>query len=210
VINFFSTPVGTEQISDIPKNKFKDREEKMREIRVHGRGGQGAVTAGDMIVIAAVLGGDFGSSFPLYGDARRGAPVVAFVALDDQRIRLKTQVYTPDCLIVLDSRQKDWPETYKGVKSEGILVVNHTNTIEQQPHPNIIKAGAVDATQIALEEIGIPAFNTCMLGAFAATTEWIEFDSILGALEKTFSGEILKKNIKSAERGYKEVKGSSW
>jgi pyruvate ferredoxin oxidoreductase gamma subunit len=182
----------------------------MREIRVHGRGGQGAVTAGDMIVIAAVMGGDFGSSFPLYGDARRGAPVVAFVALDDKRIRLKTQVYTPDCLIVLDSRQKDWPETYKGLKSGGMLVVNHTDTIEEQPHPNIVKAGAVDATQIALEEIGIPAFNTCMLGAFAATTEWIEFQSILGALEKTFSGEILKKNIRSAERGYKEVKESSW
>jgi pyruvate ferredoxin oxidoreductase gamma subunit len=182
----------------------------MREIRVHGRGGQGAVTAGDMIVTAAVMGGDFGSSFPLYGDARRGAPVVAFVALDEQRIRQKTQVYTPDCLIVLDSRQKDWPEIYEGVKPGGVLIVNHRNTIEEQPHPNISKAGAVDATGIALAEIGIPAFNTCMLGAFAATTGWIEFESILAALEKTFSGELLKKNIRSAERGFREVKMSGW
>jgi len=182
----------------------------MREIRVHGRGGQGAVTAGDMIVTAAVMGGDFGSSFPLYGDARRGAPVVAFVAIDAQRIRQKTQVYTPDCLIVLDSRQKDWPEIYEGVKPGGVLIVNHGKTIEEQPHPNISKAGAVDATGIALEEIGIPAFNTCMLGAFAATTEWIEFESILAALEKTFSGELLKKNIRSAERGFREVKTSGW
>ena len=182
----------------------------MREIRVHGRGGQGAVTAGDMIVTAAVMGGDFGSSFPLYGDARRGAPVVAFVAIDKQRIRQKTQVYTPDCLIVLDSRQKDWPETYKGVKPDGVLIVNHGKAVEERPHPNIIKAGAVDATGIALEEIGIPAFNTCMLGAFAATTGWIDFESILAALEKTFTGEILRKNIRSAERGFREVKTSEW
>ena len=182
----------------------------MREIRVHGRGGQGAVTAGDMIVTAAVMGGLSGTSFPLYGDARRGAAVVAFVAIDEERIRQKTQVYTPDCLIVLDSRQKDWPQTYEGVKPGGILVVNYGKALKEKPHPNISKAGAVDATGIAKEEIGIPAFNTCMLGAFSATTGWIEFDAILAALEKTFSGELLQKNIRSAERGYKEVKSSKW
>ena len=182
----------------------------MKEIRVHGRGGQGAVTAGDLIVTAAVMGGDFGTSFPLYGDARRGASVVAFVALDSERIRQKTQVYNPDCLIVLDPRQKDWPETYNGVKAGAVLVVNSRKAIEKQPHPNICKAGAVDATGIALEEIGIAAFNTCMLGAFAATTGWVEFDSIMVALEKTFTGDLLKKNIRCAERGYQEVKTSYW
>jgi 2-oxoacid:acceptor oxidoreductase gamma subunit (pyruvate/2-ketoisovalerate family) len=182
----------------------------MREIRLHGRGGQGAVTAGDMIVTAAVIGGTYGTSLPMYGDARRGAPVVAFVGLDERPVRQKTQVYTPDCLIVLDPRQRDWPQTYEGVKSGGILVLNLGKDLERQPHPHISRVGAVDATAIALEEIGIPAFSTCMLGAFAATTGWLELDSVLLALEKTFSGELLKKNIRSAERGYQEVKIVSW
>lgn len=182
----------------------------MREIRLHGRGGQGAVTAGDMIVTAAVIGGTYGTSLPMYGDARRGAPVVAFVGLDERPVRQKTQVYTPDCLIVLDPRQKDWPQTYVGVKSGGILVVNFGKVLEKQPHPHISRVGAVDATRIALEEVGIPAFNTCMLGAFAATTGWLELDSVLSALEKSFSGELLKKNIRSAERGYGEVNIINW
>ncbi len=185
----------------------------MKEIRIHGRGGQGAVTAGDMIVQAAAMGGDFGTSFPLYGDSRRGAPVVSFVAIDKERIRQKTKIYTPDCLIVLDPKLavlKDWPETYEGVKPESVLIVNSNKPIEKQPHPNIRQVGSVDATSIALAEIGIPAFNTCILGVFAATTQWIKFESILVALEKTFSGDLLEKNIRSAERGYKEVVNSSW
>ena len=182
----------------------------MKEIRLHGRGGQGAVTAGDMIVTAAALGGKFGTSFPVYGDARRGAPVVTYLALDDERVRQKTQVYEPDCLIVLDPRQKDWPETYKGAKPGCNLVLNYGGELDKQPHPNIVKAGTVDATSIALEEIGIPAFNTVLLGVFAASTGWIDFDSVLAALEKTWSGDLLKKNIRSAERGYKEAKIFSW
>jgi len=182
----------------------------VREIRIHGRGGQGAVTAGDMIVTAAVLGGKFGTSFPVYGDARRGAPVVTYLAIDDERIRQKTQVYSPDCLIVLDPRQKDWPQNYEGCKPGGVLVLNYGKELKELPHPNIGRTGTVDATKIALEEIGIPAFNTVILGAFAATTEWVDFDSILSALEKVFSGDLLKKNIKSAKRGYKEVNISDW
>jgi len=182
----------------------------MREIRLHGRGGQGAVTAGDIIVTAVVIGGKYGASFPLYGDSRRGAPVVSFVCIDDHTIRQKTQVYAPACLIVLDSRQKDWPQIYQGVKPGGILVLNYSKALQQRPHPNIRLAGVVDATKIALEEIGIPVFSTCILGAFAATTGWIELDSILSALEKSFSGELLKKNVRSLQRGYREVKIISW
>ena len=182
----------------------------MREIRVHGRGGQGAVTAGDMIVNAAVMGGKFGTSFPVYGDARRGAPVVTFLAIDEERIRQKTQVYTPDCLIVLDPRQREWPQTYDGVKQGGSLLLNYGKDLAEQPHPHINRAGTVDATKIALQEIGIPAFNTVMLGAFAATTGWVSFDAILSAIEKSFSGDLLAKNIRSAERGYKEVKVYDW
>ncbi|MBW1997604.1 MAG: 2-oxoacid:acceptor oxidoreductase family protein [Deltaproteobacteria bacterium] len=182
----------------------------MKEIRIHGRGGQGAVTAGDMIVTAAVLEGKYGTSFPLYGDARRGAPVVTFLAIDDVRIRQKTRVYTPDCLIVLDPRQFKWPQTYEGIKRGGMLILNYGEKLSERPHSCITRAGTVDATKIAMEEIGIPAFNTCILGAFAATTGWVKLDAVLFAIEKTFSGELATKNIRSAERGYREAHIQEW
>lgn len=177
----------------------------MKEIRLHGRGGQGAVTAADMIATAAVISGKYGTSLPMYGAERRGAPVVSFVRINDNPVRQKTQIYAPDCLIVLDPAQKDYRQIYDGLKPGGILVLNFRHILEKNPHPDIGRIGVVDATKIALEEIGIPAFNTCILGAFAATTGWIELDAILSALEKSFSGDLLKKNVRSAERGYKEV-----
>lgn len=182
----------------------------VREIRLHGRGGQGAVTAGDMIVTASVMAGNYGASFPVYGDARRGAPVVTYVNLGDEPVRQKTQVYYPDCLIVLDPRQREWPETYAGLKPGGILLLNYGKDPEKQFHPNLAKAGVVDATKIAMEEIGIPAFNTALLGAFAATSGWISLDAILKVVEGTFRGELLAKNIRSTERGYQEVKIFNW
>ncbi len=166
--------------------------------------------AADLIAMAAVINGLYGTSFPMYGAERRGAPVVSFVRLDEQPVRQKTQVYAPDCLIVLDPRQRDWPQVYEGVKPGGILVLNFRRPLEKRPHENIHLAGIIDATRIALEEIGIPAFNTCMLGAFAATTRWLDLDSIISALEKNFSGELLKRNIRSAQRGYEEVQLISW
>lgn len=82
--------------------------------------------------------------------------------------------------------------------------------LENRPHPNVGVAGVIDATKIALEELGIAAFNTCMLGAFAATTKWLELDFVCIALENFFDGEVLKRNKKAAERGYKEVKITMW
>jgi Pyruvate/2-oxoacid:ferredoxin oxidoreductase gamma subunit len=96
------------------------------------------------------------------------------------------------------------------VKAGGVLILNHAQGLEERPHPNIDTAGVVDATKIAFEEIGIPAFNTCMLGAFAATTGWLSLDHLFAALEKNFSGELLKKNLKSIQRGYQEVRIHRW
>ena len=178
----------------------------MKEIRLHGRGGQGAVTAADMIATAAILSGKYGVSLPMYGTERRGAPVVSFVRIDDSKIRLKTQIYTPECLIVLDSGQKDKPPIYEGLRSGGILVLNLSQVPQKNLNPKVGKAGYVDATKIAMEEIGIPAFNTCILGAFIATTSWLELEALISAIEQSFSGKLLERNVKSAQRGYKEVK----
>ena len=182
----------------------------MKEIRLHGRGGQGAVSAADLLAVAAVMEGHYGSSFPMYGAERRGAPVVAFVCVDEKPIRQKTQIYKPNCLIVLDPRQGAWPQTYEGVQPGSTLVLNSTIEPDKPPHENVSVSAVVDATRIALEEIGIPAFSTCMLGAVAATTGWVKLESLFAALEKTFSGDLLKKNIRSVELGYKDVNIYRW
>ena len=178
----------------------------MKEIRLHGRGGQGAVMAAEMLVSAFYLEGKVASAFPMFGFERRGAPVSAFVRFDDKPIREKTKIYSPDCLIVLDPPQVKSPLIYTGLKADGVLVANYPRLPEGKISGNVKRLGAVNATQIALEEIGIPAFNSCMMGAFAATTKWVKLEFILSALEKYFRGEMLKKNLRSTERGFHEVK----
>jgi 2-oxoacid:acceptor oxidoreductase gamma subunit (pyruvate/2-ketoisovalerate family) len=182
----------------------------MIEVRFHGRGGQGAVTAARILSNAFVRQGKFGSSFPMFGFERRGAPVTAFMRFDENHIREKTQIYNPDCLVVLDPSQKNSPLIYDGLKPNGILILNTTKPIKERPHKHLSRAGIVDAETIALEEIGMPSPNTCILGAFAVTTGWIGLDYIFSSLEQYFSGEILKRNMRSAERGFHEVRVIQW
>jgi 2-oxoacid:acceptor oxidoreductase gamma subunit (pyruvate/2-ketoisovalerate family) len=166
--------------------------------------------AADMLAAASIMSGKYGTSFPLFTGERRGAPMVSFARLDDVPIREKTKIYTPDCVLVFDPSQSNSRQVYDGIKPGGVLVINSPLSPRERLHPNISLVGVIDATKIALEEVGIAAFNTCMLGAFAATTKWIEVDSILLALDNYFEGDILKKNKRSAERGYQEVKVSRW
>lgn len=182
----------------------------MIEIRFHGRGGQGAVTAAKILANAFVRQGKFGSSFPMFGFERRGAPVTAFMRFDENPIREKTQIYNPDCLMVLDSSQKDSPLIYAGLKPIGTMILNSKGSIKEKPHKNLRHMGVVDAEKIALEEIGIPSPNTVMLGTFAAATGWIELGHIVSSLRQYFSGDILKRNIRCAERGFNEVEVIKW
>ena len=182
----------------------------MKEIRIHGRGGQGAVMAARMLASAFVIEGKYIASFPMYGFERRGAPVVAFTRLDDKPIWEKTQVYNPDCLVVIDPTLFKLPELFTGLKQGGILIANRSQQFEEKPGDNINLTGVVNATQIALEEIGRDIPNTCLLGAFAATTKWLNLDSLITGLEEYFSGDILDKNIHSMQRGFREVKITRW
>ncbi len=181
----------------------------MKEIRIHGRGGQGAVMAARMLASAFVVEGKCVASFPMYGFERRGAPVAAFTRLDDKPIREKTQVYTPDCMVVIDPTLLKLPTLFSGLKPEGFLIVNSAD-FNTQADKNLKVAGVVNATKIAVEEIGRDIPNTCLLGAFAATTQWVKIESILNSLKDYLSGEMLQRNIRSCERGYREVKIIRW
>ncbi len=182
----------------------------MKEIRFHGRGGQGAVLAARMLAIACVAEGKHVASFPMYGFERRGAPVVAFTRIDDKDIREKTQIYNPDCLVVVDPGLMNLPTLFSGLKPGGILILNSSRPLDKQLNENLKLAGVVNATQVAVEEVGRDVPNTCLLGAFAATTGWVDLKSILSSLEEYFSGDLLQRNMRSAERGFREVKVIRW
>ncbi|HSW58153.1 MAG TPA: 2-oxoacid:acceptor oxidoreductase family protein [Dehalococcoidales bacterium] len=181
----------------------------MKEIRIHGRGGQGAVTAARMLASAFLAEGKYVASFPMYGFERRGAPVQAFTRLDDKPVREKTQVYFPDCMVVIDPTLLKIKTLYSGLKTGGILIVN-SSKFDSQADKNIAVAGVIDATKIAVEEIGRDIPNTCLLGAFAAATNWVKIESIMAILGDYLSGDMLQRNKRSVERGYKEVKVLKW
>jgi 2-oxoacid:acceptor oxidoreductase gamma subunit (pyruvate/2-ketoisovalerate family) len=183
---------------------------RVKEIRIHGRGGQGAVTAARMLASAFVNEGKFVASFPMYGFERRGAPVQAFTRVDDKPIREKTQVYTPDCMVVIDPTLLKISTLFSGIKPGGILIANSSKAFDTAFDKNLKTAGIVNATQIAVEEIGRDIPNTCLLGAFAAVTEWLKLESILGSLKDYLSGDMLQRNIRSCERGFREVKVVKW
>jgi 2-oxoacid:acceptor oxidoreductase gamma subunit (pyruvate/2-ketoisovalerate family) len=182
----------------------------MKEIRFHGRGGQGAVLAAKMLASAFDLEGLSVASFPMYGFERRGMPVIAFTRCDDQPIWEKTQIYTPDCLMVIDPTLLDLPTLFDGLKPGGILILNSDGPLKTKPADNLEKVGWVNATQVALEEIGRDIPNTCLIGALAKATGWVSLDSVKKALGNYLEGSILERNYHNAERGYQEVEVQRW
>ena len=178
----------------------------MKEIRLHGRGGQGVVMASEILAAAFVAEGRYATAFPSFGTERRGAPVKAFLRIDDKPIREITQIYEPDCLLLADPFFQNVAEVFEGLKPEGILVMNSQMPVEKSPHQNARLLGVIDATSIALEEIKRNSTNTTLVGAFAAATNWLRLDSIETALAKIFNPKILDGNIRCARRGYTEVK----
>ena len=182
----------------------------MKEIRIHGRGGQGAVLAARMLASAFLTEGKFVASFPMYGFERRGAPVVAFTRVDDKPIHEKTQIYTPDCMVVIDPTLMRLPVLFDGLKPEGILILNSPHPLKTRPNENLNIGGVINATKVAVDEIGRDIPNTCLLGAFAAATGWLDLKSILSCLGDYLSGDILQRNLRSAERGYREVEVVRW
>ncbi len=179
----------------------------MREIRLHGRGGQGVVMASEIMVQAFVTQGWYGNSIPFFGFERRGAPLSAFVRVDDRPIREKTQIYTPDAVLVLDASLLGSVPVFEGLKGDGIVVLNTAKEWSQLAlPPSVKKLATVNANRLAIEIFRAPITNTIMLGAFAAATGWLQLEALIGALPNFFAGRKLDPNIVACRRGYEEVK----
>jgi len=113
-------------------------------------------------------------------------------------------------MVVIDPGLMKMPTLFSGLKPEGILILNSPQPLENKPDDNLGIGGVINATQIAVEEIGRDIPNTCILGAFAAATGWLDLQSILSCLGDYLSGEILERNLRSAERGFREVEVIRW
>ncbi|HJJ43780.1 MAG TPA: pyruvate ferredoxin oxidoreductase subunit gamma [Methanocorpusculum sp.] len=177
----------------------------MRELRIHGRGGQGSVTAAELIATAAFTAGVYSQAFPAFGVERRGAPVQAFVRFSDEKIRLRSQIYEPDYIIVQDSTLIRDVNVFAGMSAGGIAIVN-TEKEGKYNLPEGVKLIVIDATKIAIEEIGLPITNTTLMGAFAAASGEITLEALEGAIRHRFAGKLADTNVAAAKRSYSMVK----
>lgn len=172
----------------------------MKEIRFHGRGGQGAVTAAEVLAVAAHKDGKFSQAFPFFGVERRGAPVMAFTRIDDKFIKTRQQVYEPDYVVVLDPTLVEAVDVLEGMKKDGMVILNTTKK------PDLgVKVKTVDATKIALEEIGKPFVNTPMLGALVKATGIVSIGSVVDTIKERYPGAMGEKNAKAIKRTYEET-----
>jgi len=175
----------------------------VKEVRIHGRGGQGSVTAAELLAVAAFEDGKFSQAFPFFGVERRGAPVTAFARLSDKKIRLRSQIYEPDYVIVQDATLISAVDVTAGLKPDGIVIVNSEKSAEDVGLDAGIDVRTIDATGIALDIIGRPIVNTTLLGAFAGATGEIGIDSIKQSILARFPGKIGEVNVQAAEKAYK-------
>jgi pyruvate ferredoxin oxidoreductase gamma subunit len=179
----------------------------MIEIRLHGRGGQGAVTSAEMVALAAIGIGKYAQAFPSFGPERRGAPVVAFCRISDEKIRLRAVIARPDVVLVLDPSILRLVDVSGGLKTEGILITNTRFSPEEIKKELGIKTrlATVDANKIAREELGLPITNTTMLGALIKASEVLAKESLIEPLQERF-GRLADRNIKAFERAYRETR----
>ncbi|MFO8101307.1 MAG: 2-oxoacid:acceptor oxidoreductase family protein [Dehalococcoidia bacterium] len=178
----------------------------MTEVRWHGRGGQGAVTSTELIALAAIAKDKYAQSFPSFGPERRGAPVQAFLRVGDEPVRVRSEITSPDVVVVLNPDLFESVDVTSGLKGDGILVINTRKSLDEMKsaHGNGYRLAVVNAMKIARETIGLPITNTTMIGALLKVVPLVQMDDMIGPLEHRF-GKVAEKNIAAMKRAYEEV-----
>ena len=182
----------------------------MIEVRWHGRGGQGAVTSVELLAVSAIAAGKYAQGFPSFDPERRGAPVAAFTRIDDKKINVRSGIYEPDVVLVLDSSLIGLVNVLDGLKPGGKVIVNTHKTPEDIKKDLNFKGSVatVDGTGIARKEMGVPIANTTMIGALLKITGIMELDAMKESIEHRF-GRIAQKNLNAMKRAYDEIKISN-
>lgn len=183
----------------------------MFEVRIHGRGGQGVVTAAELLSVAAFLQGKFAQAFPTFGSERMGAPVTAFCRISEKPIRSREPVAEPDGLIIQDPTLLNAISVFDGLRTSGYVLINSTHGFHELGLEDLHKkiprerCCTVPATQLALEKVGRPLPNAALLGAFAAMTKVVEIQFIETAVKERFPGKVGEANAAAARATYELV-----
>lgn len=184
----------------------------MTEIRIHGRGGQGVVTAADLMAYAAFADGHHAQAFPSFGSERTGAPVVSYCRIMDKEIRSREPILEPDVVIVQDPTLLAVMDPFSGLKSDGYALVNSTKTATelglQELEERLLKGHFVSmpATDIALEKLGRPMPNAVLLGGLAGLTGMVKLESVANAIRDKFKGKVGDANVEAATAAFDFVK----
>jgi len=183
----------------------------MLQIRIHGRGGQGVVTAAELLSVAAFEQGRHAQAFPSFGSERTGAPVVAFCRIDDREIRLREPVLAPDVLIVQDPTLLHQVDVFQGLLPDGYVLINSKRSFDELGLADIEqrfrreRLMTVPATEIALKHLGRPLPNAVLLGGFAALSGLISLDAVAHAIREKFSGKVADGNVAAASEAFEFV-----
>lgn len=178
----------------------------MKEIRIHARAGQGAITTAALLGDAYFQEGRFPYAFPHFGAARMGAPMNAFVRVDSKPVRDRSQIYQPDYLIIVDDTLMRGYNCFSGLKEKGAAVISGKEDLELPKLQASQKVFVVPANDIAMKAIGRPLGNTALLGAYAAATGELKLETLLEVVKRRFKGKAEEGNLKAVQEGYKFIK----
>ena len=178
----------------------------MKEIRIHGRGGQGSLVLAQFMAIAALESGKYGQAFPFLGGGgeRRGKPIMAFCRLDDQPIRVRSRITEPDYVIVQDATILNEVDVEEGLKAEGLVMINTDKDVSQLGLKTQ-NALTTSAEELARRILGRPIINTALLGTFAGFSRELSLESVLKAVRSKFPGELGEKNARVVTESYRQV-----
>ncbi len=183
----------------------------MFQVRIHGRGGQGVVTAAEILSVAAFDEGRQAQAFPSFGSERTGAPVVSYCRIDDREIRTREPVMAPDAVIVQDVTLINQVDLFSGLSPVGFVLINTSRTFaelglaelyDRFPRPHLVTC---PATEIALEHVGRPLPNAALLGAFASLTQQITLEAVQKAIRDHFAGAVGERNAAAAAAAFDAV-----
>ncbi len=179
----------------------------LKEIRIHGRGGQGNVTASEFLAEAAFADGLYAQAFPMFGSERHGAPVTAYVRISDKPIRLRSQIYEPDYVIIQDASLFAGNDLLEGLADGGLIIINTGRPAADFKIPARFKVVTVPATELALDIVGKPIINTIMVGAFASASGEIHLKALEASIRERYPGELGEKEIVAMHKAFEQVGG---
>jgi pyruvate ferredoxin oxidoreductase gamma subunit len=180
----------------------------MFQVRIHGRGGQGVVTAAELLSVAAFREGKHAQAFPSFGSERTGAPVVAFCRIDDRTIRLREPIMAPDAIIIQDPTLLHQVDVFGGLVPDGYVLINTSRTFEELGLGEFMsglrreRLCTVPATELALKHVGRAVPNAALLAGFAAVSGRISLEAVNAAIREKFPAKIADGNVAAANAAY--------